>query len=463
MLEPKTLGMVGVVMLFISLFTPVINLPVGGSMALYQNAGAAIFIFLACAASLYLLTKNRLKDLRYPGFSSFLLLMAFCLATYYRLEQIRTSTIKSLSGNPFAGMATAMLSTMGMGWGWVLALTGSALITYASVLKTAAETETLSDWFKTRQSFKNLTLPNWGWTLGIALVAIVLTVPFGSANQTGLKPAGSASSTTASASKSSTASPLKKDNAAPSADTQAYLAQNLTLMDLQAGMYDSVLDGKVPGVTFRIQNKGDQALTKIEVTVYFKDKDNKVIYEQKFLPVSSKSYTGAKILKPHYIWQMEQGKFYSAKAVPSEWQAGAAEAKITAIELAGPKDLAPELAAGSAEAAYAKDKLELYEVQAGTYDSVLDGSVPGLRFKIKNKGDKDLKELAVTAYFKDKDGTIIHDETYYPVTKHSYSGSKELKAGQIWQLERGKFYQVKSMPKEWDGSSVIMSFTKVGF
>ena len=86
MLEPKTLGMVGVVMLFISLFTPVINLTVGGSMALYQNAGAAIFIFLACAASLYLLTKNRLKDLRYPGFSSFLLLLAFCLETYYRLE-----------------------------------------------------------------------------------------------------------------------------------------------------------------------------------------------------------------------------------------------------------------------------------------------------------------------------------------------------------------------------------------
>ena len=81
MLEPKTLGLVGVVMLFISLFTPIINLPIGGSMALYQNAGAAIFIFLACAASLYLLTKNRLKDIRYPGFSSFIQLMAYCLAT----------------------------------------------------------------------------------------------------------------------------------------------------------------------------------------------------------------------------------------------------------------------------------------------------------------------------------------------------------------------------------------------
>jgi len=38
-----------------------------------------------------------------------------------------------------------------------------------------------------------------------------------------------------------------------------------------------------------------------------------------------------KPLKPGYVWQMESGKFYAAKQVPSEWAGGSYEAKITDI------------------------------------------------------------------------------------------------------------------------------------
>lgn len=114
-----------------------------------------------------------------------------------------------------------------------------------------------------------------------------------------------------------------------------YINNSLVLYSITSKFYDSILDGRVPGVDFKIRNTGDKTLKKIEVTVYFKDSWDKVIYEEKFYPVLVTEFgTDNELLKPGYIWQQEQGKFYSAKKVPSEWREGNADAKITDIEFA---------------------------------------------------------------------------------------------------------------------------------
>ncbi len=114
----------------------------------------------------------------------------------------------------------------------------------------------------------------------------------------------------------------------------AYIAEHLELYDLSAKYVDSVLDGQVPGVLFKLRNNGDKSLDKVEVTVYFKDASGRVIAEEDYLPilVTEFSFSGnAKPLKAGYVWQMEQGKFYAAKSVPSEWGEGSVDAKITDI------------------------------------------------------------------------------------------------------------------------------------
>ncbi|MBS61782.1 hypothetical protein [Salinisphaera sp.] len=116
-----------------------------------------------------------------------------------------------------------------------------------------------------------------------------------------------------------------------------YAAEFLDLYDFSAEYRDSMLDGKVPGVLFKIKNNGDRTLSRVEVTVYFSDAQGNVIAEEDYTPVlvSDYSFSGDnKPLKPGYIWQMERGKFYSAKNVPSEWQDGSAKAAITNIEFA---------------------------------------------------------------------------------------------------------------------------------
>jgi len=116
-------------------------------------------------------------------------------------------------------------------------------------------------------------------------------------------------------------------------EKQSYISK-VKLYSFEAKYYSTYLDGRVPGVEFKLKNEGDRTLTEVEVTVYFKDASGNVIAEEDYHPVlvSEYSFTNGKPLKPNYIWQLEAGKFYQAKSVPSEWQEGNAVAKITNIE-----------------------------------------------------------------------------------------------------------------------------------
>ena len=118
---------------------------------------------------------------------------------------------------------------------------------------------------------------------------------------------------------------------------EAYIHDHLELYELKASYMDSLLNGRIPGVAFKLRNKGDKTLEKVKVVVLFKDAAGAVIAEEDFLPVLVTEYSFGgdnKPLRPGYIWQMERGKFYMAKGVPTEWSEGAAEARITEIRFA---------------------------------------------------------------------------------------------------------------------------------
>jgi hypothetical protein len=98
-------------------------------------------------------------------------------------------------------------------------------------------------------------------------------------------------------------------------------------------------------------------------------------------------------------------------------------------------------------------------------DSVLHGKVPGVLFKLRNTGERDLDMVKVTVLFKDASGTVIHEQDYHPVLVSDYSmrDSKPLKAGYVWQMESGKFYAAKSVPSEWKEGSVDANISDVRF
>ena len=458
MSQQKVLSIGGMLLVFISLFTPLVSLPIVGSMNLLQyNVPAAIFTIIVCVGSLYLTIKERYRDILYGSISLLALMVVLFINIYVKIESVKADITKGLEGNMFAGLATAMSAAIRIEWGWALIFIGIGILIASSVIKVSSSYEdgqTISEWASKKMDIKQVSMPNWAWISVILVVMLAFSLAF-----SGFKGAVLAGNKGKSATTSTNTSVNKVENSL----LQAYIANSLELTDLKAQMYNSVLDGKVPGVEFKIRNKGDKALKRVEVTVYFKDKDGKIIYEQKYTPVNMGTFDGGKILKPNYIWQIERGKFLNAKSVPSEWASGAVDAKITAIEFADEKYLMPDMSKTSPEKQYSQDFVEIYDVKTGMYNSILDGRVPGLEFKIKNKGDKNLSEVTVTAYFKDKSGNEIYEQKYYPVSSNSFDGAKVLKAGQIWQIERGKFYTASALPSEWDGSSVMLEVSKLKY
>ncbi len=134
------------------------------------------------------------------------------------------------------------------------------------------------------------------------------------------------------------------------------------------------------------------------------------------------------------------------------------------------KELNKEIKSIKKKRAYIKKKqayiknVVLYDFKAKYYKKQYSEDwVPGVNFKLKNKGNRTLKEVDVTVYFKDANGTIIAEETYYPVLVTKYSDNKPLKPNYIWQLERNKFYKADSVPSEWKEGAVSAKITNIEF
>lgn len=104
------------------------------------------------------------------------------------------------------------------------------------------------------------------------------------------------------------------------------------------------------------------------------------------------------------------------------------------------------------------DKVQIFDVAAKYYEGN-DGSVPGITFKIRNVGNRELTEIDIIVYFKDKSGNTIAEKTYYPVLPSKSS----LKPGYIWQIERGKFYSASSVSDEWKTGSVAVNVALLKF
>lgn len=125
-------------------------------------------------------------------------------------------------------------------------------------------------------------------------------------------------------------------------EVDEYIAKNVDLYDFEAKYFESILDGRLPGVTFKIKNRGDRTLERVKVVVHFADANGNVVAEEDFVPIHPLSFdSNSKPLKPGYVWQIEKGKRYAAKGVPSEWSEGRAKATITEVEFAAPDSASP--------------------------------------------------------------------------------------------------------------------------
>lgn len=132
----KLLAVFGSVLLFVGVFTPLISLPIVGSINYFQNGkGDGIFILVLAVVSLILALTNCYEGLWITAGGSLAVLTFTFVQFQMTRQQILSVMDKDLSGNPFAGLARLAVDSVQIQWGWALLLVGVGMVLAGAVLK----------------------------------------------------------------------------------------------------------------------------------------------------------------------------------------------------------------------------------------------------------------------------------------------------------------------------------------
>jgi len=125
----QLLGLIGSIVLFVGVFTPVVSAPIVGNMNYFQNGkgdGAIILVFACCSLALVLAKKYRL--LWVTGLGS-MAVMAFSFINFQmKMSDVKAKMETDLAGNPFRGLADMALQSVQIQWGWALLIVGAGLV-----------------------------------------------------------------------------------------------------------------------------------------------------------------------------------------------------------------------------------------------------------------------------------------------------------------------------------------------
>lgn len=130
------LGLGGVAALFLGVFSPIISLPLFGNLNYFQNGkGDGVFILGFACISILLVLFKQFKWLWVTGLGC-LGIMGFTFFTFQNtLSTTKAQLELELAGNPFRGIADAVMQTVQLQWGWVILLIGVALIFISAAMK----------------------------------------------------------------------------------------------------------------------------------------------------------------------------------------------------------------------------------------------------------------------------------------------------------------------------------------
>lgn len=132
----QILGLIGSIILFIGVFTPVLSIPIMGNITYFQNGkNEGTIVLVLAVVSFILVLAGKYRWLWITGPAS----MAVIAFTFFNF-QMKMSDIKakmggSIAGNPFKGLAEMAMQTVQLQWGWSLLVTGAALVIVSAAIK----------------------------------------------------------------------------------------------------------------------------------------------------------------------------------------------------------------------------------------------------------------------------------------------------------------------------------------
>jgi len=115
-------------------------------------------------------------------------------------------------------------------------------------------------------------------------------------------------------------------------DMVDYINNNLVLESASVEEFDTYYNTKEWGLSnIKVKNNGDKSITKMTITIYFKDNDGNTIGENNINIGISDIYNTISALKPNYEWSSETDKYYQLKNLSDTINPTQNEIKITKV------------------------------------------------------------------------------------------------------------------------------------
>ncbi len=328
----QLLGLIGSIILFIGVFTPIISIPIVGNMNYFQHGtGEGVIVLVLAVISIVLSITKKYKWLLITGLASLALLTITFINFQMRISSARAAMKGGMANNPFGGIGEALFNSVQIQWGWAVLIVGTGFLIAASLLKDKVD-ETSNDKSFAFGGIDSLTSSQNKLPLYTALGCLGLLV------------LGYAAYSFINSSNNSTLSnPLLDTNSKQSQQGATATSSTSTSSEEEIAYTNSIAVNNVKvgetmfeGMGFfgEIKNNGNRTLDKVEITVYFLDKQDTPIYEETYSPVNvgqpNFGLSDANSpLKPAY-----SRKFgYKAKDAPSEW-AKNVRVQVTSVKFA---------------------------------------------------------------------------------------------------------------------------------
>jgi hypothetical protein len=137
MARKQMLGVIGSLILFVGVFTPIASLPIVGSMNYFQNGkGDGVIVLALAIVSLILTLTKRYGGLWFTGIGSLAVTIFTFVNFQMRMSEAQAQMESQLSGNPLRGLADIGMQSVQIQWGWSVLIVGAGLVIAAAAIKT---------------------------------------------------------------------------------------------------------------------------------------------------------------------------------------------------------------------------------------------------------------------------------------------------------------------------------------
>ncbi len=134
--KQQLIALFGAILLLLGSFLPVVSAPIVGSMSLFSSGKSdGLIIVVLAVVAMILAVLNKIKEIRIVAIISIGVVLFDFYQAYSKISNLKKEMTEKLADNPFGGMASAMMDSVQLQYGWVVLLLGGVILLFGSLVK----------------------------------------------------------------------------------------------------------------------------------------------------------------------------------------------------------------------------------------------------------------------------------------------------------------------------------------